>query len=101
MFIGLKGLEDLDFSHNKLKVIASEAFDQLTGLTKVDLSYNLLKFTQDVTYSPLKLCTNLREIYLSDNQIDAIYNDWYISMTSLEMLDLKRNNFTYVVSFCF
>lgn len=98
LFDGLTKLMRLDLSYNSIKHLDTLALDVLLQLTFLDLSHNLLDLGNTSQVSPMKSCSKLEQLLLSDNRIQIIYTDWITTMPNLKQLDLRRNKFTSVVS---
>ncbi|KAI5753731.1 hypothetical protein M8J77_002857 [Diaphorina citri] len=96
LFDGLTKLMRLDLSYNSIKHLDTLALDVLLQLTFLDLSHNLLDLGNTSQVSPMKSCSKLEQLLLSDNRIQIIYTDWITTMPNLKQLDLRRNKFTSV-----
>lgn len=101
---GLVGIVELDMSFNTLSFIDKNAFKLAKKLEIVNLQNNHLSFLHETTSilnnnynefsSPFEPCKNLRELHLQNNEITSVFQDWKLSLTRLEVLDLSFNNIT-------
>lgn len=96
-------MEELNIEENQLMTIANQAFSFLTKLKIAKLSNNCLTlqytfhgFPDQYGKSPFHDCESLEELYLANNSISEIFNDWILSDLRLRILDLKYNNITAI-----
>ena len=98
-FSGLQSLSGLDLSQNKLTRIENGVFNALaTTLTQLDLRD--CRLTRNVL-DPLNVLSALRNLDLSNNQIDSIPNNFFINMRNLNVLNLQANLLTSISSSTF
>lgn len=111
VFQGLNELESLDLEHNLLNYLDSEAFGPLEQLKHAQLSHNLLSFINEEGYpqgglsytdiignqSPFRHCTKLEYLYLANNSIGDIFDDWRINLLKIRTLDLSYNKIQRLV----
>ncbi|KAJ2936662.1 hypothetical protein H1R20_g431, partial [Candolleomyces eurysporus] len=83
-FHQLTKLEEVDFYDNKLKDVG-DAFDKLSVVTSLDLSFNLLKSVPE----RLHLLTTLSTLYFVQNRISKISG--LSTLTNLRSLELGGN----------
>lgn len=86
VLLGLSTLLRLDLSWNLLKSMPS-GIDQLLNLQVLNLSHNQFEYFPS---SVLKLKSSLQELYLQDNKIEEIRND-FLKLSSLQVLDVSNN----------
>ena len=87
---GLQGLRQLQLARNKFSgALIGNMFSGLPNLTKLTLSQN--NFTS-VEPGALMSLTNLRELDLSQNQIDVIGDRSFSSLGRLDILRLDMNH---------
>lgn len=99
LFNGLNNLKELNMEENQLTTISTRSFGYISNLKIAKFSNNFLTLHdpfQDILepsdrQSPFHPCTNLEELYLVNNSISQIYNDWIVSNLKLRKLDLKYN----------
>ena len=85
----LKNLRELYAGHNIVTGdIASVDWEKMTGLKKLDLSYN---YITDI--SPLQVLSNLRYLDLSDNLLEGAFNLNLKEMPKLKNLVLAGNKY--------
>ncbi|KAL2081672.1 hypothetical protein ACEWY4_023525 [Coilia grayii] len=92
-FVNLKDLEYLDFSSNRLDTMYSSAFEELTNLVVLDISYNNHYFEAEGLTHMLNFTNNLRKLrklFMNYNQISTSTNTEIESLT-LEHLEFKGN----------
>jgi Leucine-rich repeat (LRR) protein len=82
----LKNLQNLTLSSNNLTDLNEETFSELSGLEKLDLSYNQLESIRVV--SGLK---SLLDLSLEGNKIRNIESGQFQDLTSLKKLNLGNN----------
>ncbi|KAI4488793.1 hypothetical protein M0802_011303 [Mischocyttarus mexicanus] len=97
LFDGLKSLTELNMENNQLETIDNLAFSSTTNLQIAKFSHNKLTFDSSAIQgyyclSPFNKCNLLNELHLSNNYISTICNDWPLSSTNLQILDLSHNN---------
>ncbi|KAI4487750.1 hypothetical protein M0802_011855 [Mischocyttarus mexicanus] len=97
LFQGLKSLTTLNMENNQINFIDKEAFFPLGKLSIIKLSNNKIKFCcTSSKWSPFFTNTLLTELYLSNNKIESLYEDWTVSRSMLRILNLSHNNITTV-----
>ncbi|XP_061176380.1 toll-like receptor 4 [Saccostrea echinata] len=80
----------IDLSKNKIRVIQSKSIKLPEKLTYLDLSENNLT---TVKGNPFKHLTKLEFLNLEGNQLEhSIYEKLFQSLSSLEVLNIKRNS---------
>ncbi|XP_037940631.1 adhesion G protein-coupled receptor A3 [Teleopsis dalmanni] len=79
----------LDLSKNSISHIDKQRLSNLTGLTRLDISFNLLKDINNDTFGDSLL--NIERLKLSNNLITHIYNGSFKHMTKLKQLDISNN----------
>ncbi|KAL7866286.1 hypothetical protein SRHO_G00115330 [Serrasalmus rhombeus] len=92
-FIYLKNLQYLDFSHNRLDLMYSTAFQELSNLVILDISYNNHYFEAEGLTHMLNFTKNLSKLtklIMNHNQISTSTNTEMESF-SLEHLEFKSN----------
>lgn len=100
IFDTLNNLEVLNLSFNEIMHINSRTFVGANNLKTINLSNNKIQDLQlyypgfdSPPHSILKdSSATLEALYLSHNNISEIYQDWLMSMTHLQILDLSYNN---------
>uniref|UniRef100_A0A8C8RDV7 Leucine rich repeat containing 32 n=1 Tax=Pelusios castaneus TaxID=367368 RepID=A0A8C8RDV7_9SAUR len=106
----------LDLSYNEIKSIPNEFFESMSSLQFLNLSKNCLQtFTVnhdsslislavvDLSFNALEnllldasTLTNLQELYIQNNHLQALQFDIFASLPSIKLLNLRSNN----ISFC-
>ncbi|KAK4717711.1 hypothetical protein R3W88_016049 [Solanum pinnatisectum] len=81
----------------KLKGAIPKEISNLTGLTKMSLSYNELTGHIPNTVQGM---LNLQQLYLSDNKIEGFIPDNICNLKNLGALDLSENHFSGSVPSC-
>lgn len=92
-FVRLKNLQYLDFSDNRLDLMFSTAFQELSSLVVLDISRNSHFFVAEGLTHMLnftKSLVKLRKLIMNDNQISTSTNTEMESF-SLEHLEFKGN----------
>ncbi|XP_039527404.1 toll-like receptor 7 [Pimephales promelas] len=92
-FVKLKNLQYLDFSDNRLDLMFSTAFQELSSLVVLDISRNSHFFVAEGLTHMLnftKSLVKLRKLIMNDNQISTSTNTEMESF-SLEHLEFKGN----------
>ncbi|XP_052421055.1 toll-like receptor 7 [Carassius gibelio] len=92
-FVHLKNLQYLDFSDNRLDLMFSSAFQELSSLVVLDISRNSHYFVAEGLTHMLNFTKNLgklNKLILNDNQISTSTNTEMESF-SLEHLEFKGN----------
>nr|KYP73567.1 LRR receptor-like serine/threonine-protein kinase GSO2 [Cajanus cajan] len=90
----LSRLEVLNLAENGLQAPFLDAFQNMTSLAEIDLSYNNLS---SIPFW-LRNCINLLNLYVNSNALYASLPSALQNLTSLISLDLSENNFDYVPS---
>ncbi|XP_050465403.1 protein toll [Cataglyphis hispanica] len=106
VFDGLYMLEELNMEENQLMIISDHSFTSLNQLKIAKFSNNRLTLRSTFlgykdeygTNSPFHYCTNLKELYLANNNISEIFSDWKLSNLYLRILDLRYNNISSIDS---
>lgn len=89
----------LNLSHNSLKLIDEDAFDDCcTNLKVLHLSHNEISTLNRRHFEKLK---NLEVIFLDSNKITELAADTFQSLTKLRRLNLNRNSIVLQGSFLF
>lgn len=89
-FVYLKNLKYLDFSHNRLDLLFSSAFKELSNLVVLDISYNNHYFEAEGLTHMLNFTKNLHKLtklIMNHNQISTSTN------TEMQSLSLKNLEF--------
>ncbi|XP_055071147.2 toll-like receptor 7 [Misgurnus anguillicaudatus] len=92
-FVQLKNLQYLDFSDNRLDLMFSSAFQELSNLVVLDISRNSHYFVAEGLTHMLnftKKLLNLKKLIMNDNQISTSTNTEMESF-NLEHLEFKGN----------
>ncbi|TTA98329.1 Toll-like receptor 7 [Bagarius yarrelli] len=92
-FVYLKNLTYLDFSHNRLDLMFSSAFRELSSLIVLDISHNNYYFEAEGLTHMLnftKNLDNLNKLVMNHNQISTSTNT-EMESSSLEYLEFKGN----------
>lgn len=84
---GLVNLQRVFLSQCRLGRVARDAFQQLTNLVELDLSWNLLTA---VPSAPLRGVPHLRRLQLSGNPIAQLENASFVGLQHLTYLHLSR-----------
>ncbi|XP_041929095.1 leucine-rich repeat and immunoglobulin-like domain-containing nogo receptor-interacting protein 2 [Alosa sapidissima] len=80
---------DIDISHNKIKGIKSEDFQNLTHLETLNISYNSISYVEKGAFRDL---IPLTELGLSSNRLSIITKEFFQGLTNLKVLLLDKNN---------
>lgn len=103
LFSSLRNLRELDLKENRLRHIDSQAFIAFKKLGILDMSNNLLQFTDTSmrrTMSPLKFCDMLEDLQLANNSLTKIFIDWR-EFKELHILNLAHNAISHIkVCYC-
>ncbi|XP_053871801.1 transforming growth factor beta activator LRRC32 [Malaclemys terrapin pileata] len=106
----------LDLSYNEIKAIPNEFFESMSSLRFLNLSKNCLQTFAvnfdsalislailDLSFNALQnllldanTLTNLQELYIQNNHLQALQFDIFASLPSIKLLNLQSNN----ISFC-
>ncbi|XP_067389314.1 transforming growth factor beta activator LRRC32 [Emydura macquarii macquarii] len=106
----------LDLSYNEIKSIPNEFFESMSSLQFLNLSKNCLQTFAvnydsalislailDLSFNALqnllldaRTLTNLQELYIQNNYLQALQFDIFASLPSIQLLNLQSNN----LSFC-
>uniref|UniRef100_A0A914DEA8 LRRCT domain-containing protein n=1 Tax=Acrobeloides nanus TaxID=290746 RepID=A0A914DEA8_9BILA len=86
----VKGVEELDFSHNQIRLIDEKSFDNFTRLTVLKLSYNKLQFDDMESVFTSKL-GKLDRLYLDYNKLETVPAGFFDKLTNLKTLVLDGN----------
>ncbi|XP_030071080.1 lumican [Microcaecilia unicolor] len=105
-----KTLTDLQLTHNQITKISPSLLDGLVNLTVVDLQYNALKDDSvsgvfkglkslehldlsfnELTKVPVGLPASLQILYLDNNKISSIPNDYFQGFQGLKYFRLSHN----------
>ena len=97
-FSSFSGLRELNLSHNKIVILDGEAFKMMPALRVLSVSYNpIIRISRRFG----DYLTNLKELYMKGCILaELIEPSPFISMTNLEILDL-RDNLIQVTHCCF
>jgi Leucine-rich repeat (LRR) protein len=90
---GLRKLNKLNLSENRLTSLDKYAFASLASLTSLDLSGNRIKRVNESTFRGL---VNLQEMNLSKNCIEFIEERSFIDLKNLVRLDLGFNSVMFL-----
>ncbi|KAK7393259.1 hypothetical protein VNO78_21809 [Psophocarpus tetragonolobus] len=88
----LSRLEVLNLAENGLQIPFLDAFQNMTSIALIDLSYNNLNSTPFWLGS----CINLVNLSLNSNALHGSLPSTLRNLTSLTSLDLSENNFDFV-----
>nr|XP_006133650.1 leucine-rich repeat-containing protein 32 [Pelodiscus sinensis] len=91
-FESMSSLQFLNLSKNCLQTFIVNYDSALTSLAILDLSFNAL---QNLVLDASTL-TNLQELYIQNNHLQALQFDIFVSLPSIKLLNLQSNN----ISFC-
>lgn len=95
-FSMMPSLQHLNLSHNfQLHTIPIKLFHPLTGLRKLDLSYDSLKALSPELFVK---CTSLEWLSLSNNMISEVPENVFDILASLSYLNLAGNNISNLKS---
>ena len=83
----MSNLYELELSHNQLLSLGEESFTGLLGLSLLDLTNNTLV---DLHPNIFKHSSNLKEIYLKENNFQSIPNALE-NLSFLKVLDISKN----------
>ena len=86
-FEGLSGLESLTLSYNNISRIPLNLFKPLIQLKILDLSVNSIN---DIAKYAFQLNGNLEQLILSHNPIKIIFSEWFESLSGLKELKLDQ-----------
>ncbi|KAI8499412.1 hypothetical protein Bbelb_224630 [Branchiostoma belcheri] len=95
---GLDQLTYMDLSHNDITTIKQSAFRELSRLSFLDLSYNLVQNIVEKTFEGLG---NLEHLKLAANTITVIKQSAFRGLSRLRSLDLSDNRIQYVTEMTF
>lgn len=93
-FSSLINVEEIIFSANSIRSVASTAFHGVNKLWKLDLSDNEL--TRPPLPSSFDQLNLIRELNLSYNEISRLDNGSFMTLTELELLELSFNVIDFV-----
>ena len=88
----LTTLETLDLSHNRLMGSIPDFIDRLVSLATLDLSYNKLIGSIPSTLGQAHVQSSLKELRLSNNQLNGSLERSIHQLSNLVVLDLAQNN---------
>jgi Leucine-rich repeat (LRR) protein len=120
-FYGMSKLTRLDLSKNNIDFIELDAFIGLTSLMLLDLSLNLLNSTppwpvlsnlanlksyilydNEINFiqrdSLQVVGENLLNLYLANNKLQFVKNNYFSNLSKVEFLDLKSNSISTIES---
>uniref|UniRef100_A0A8C5PDX4 TIR domain-containing protein n=1 Tax=Leptobrachium leishanense TaxID=445787 RepID=A0A8C5PDX4_9ANUR len=83
----------LDISHNKIKAIKAEDFNNLTLLQQMNISFNEISFISIGTFQKL---TALNDMNLGNNQIESLISGMFEGLQNLTVLLLNGNLITTI-----
>lgn len=81
-------LTDLKLSHNRLKVIPENVFNNL-NVKRLHLNDNGI---EEIALNAFNGMKELQELYANDNNLQYYNAEWFQSSTELRVLDLSNNN---------
>lgn len=106
-------LGELILQHNKIEVIKSRKFIELTNLYKLDLRYNEIKILESGAFAGLKKVTSLlldsnpdltiieprafvgltslRRLNISSTNVEMLQENVFLQMSSLQYLEFRNN----------
>ncbi|XP_067205441.1 protein toll-like isoform X2 [Linepithema humile] len=94
LFNRLFRLEQLNMERNRLRTISNYSFGFLTNLKIIKLSHNSLTLSK--WFFTFNLYSNIEKIYLINNSISEILEDWITNLKKLQTLDLSYNNISTI-----
>ncbi len=83
----------INLSNNDLTSIGRSAFDYLVHLEDLDLSHNLLKLDDHSTVTALSSLPSLKSLSLAGNELRELPKELFTDLTGLTKLSLENNNF--------
>lgn len=86
---GLKHLDYLELSHNKISTVDFDCFSNISTLRTLDLSYNKITYIQP---GALKDNTMLHSLNISHNYLTSITYGIFRGLIYLQTLDISYNN---------
>ncbi|XP_063621830.1 adhesion G protein-coupled receptor A3 [Cydia splendana] len=84
----LPNLQKLDLSRNQISLIESDAFYNITAVTRLDLSHNQIS---SVTREMFKGLVNLERLYLNHNLLTTLAPGTFHHLIALKQLDITEN----------
>ncbi|XP_041461934.1 leucine-rich repeats and immunoglobulin-like domains protein 3 [Lytechinus variegatus] len=109
-FSNFSMLRYLDLSSNSITELEPGAFHDAIGLTRLNLSHNLLNGLTYDTFSGVLLISNssiqyglpnLKELILANNDISVIQEGAFDGLMALRFLDLSENRISEIGNFTF
>ncbi|XP_062548023.1 chaoptin [Armigeres subalbatus] len=97
-FINCANMTVLDFSHNLIKSIPRNAFDETTYASEWILTHNLLT---NMSQIPLSNMTGLRVLNASYNNIIDIPKNTFPKLYELHTIDVAHNNISHIYNAVF
>jgi Leucine-rich repeat (LRR) protein len=88
-------IEQLDLSNNRIETVEKRAFDKITGLRSLNVSYNEIKDI-DVNY-----LADLEVLILKNNKFTRIVRVTFVNLTKLKYLDFFWNDIETVEKLAF
>ena len=86
-FEGLSGITNLDLSYNSIEHLHPDTFDGLSSLEFLNLSFNHIKILEDGLFEELSALTHLP---MSDNRIAEIDGSTFAGLSALSLLIAKQ-----------
>ena len=85
---GIKDIERINLSYNKIAAIDPGVFNDLNKLKNLNLAYNKIEAIHPDTFSGLDV---LKMLHLGTNKIETIYDNAFNGLGELESLFLNNN----------
>lgn len=89
---------DVNLQQNQIKELESEAFNGLTQMLRLDLSFNRIENLQENVFRPL---SKIKVLRLNNNRIDIIDETLFAHNVLLEVLDLSNNSISFIADKAF
>ncbi|XP_018008186.1 carboxypeptidase N subunit 2 [Hyalella azteca] len=102
-FVNLPGLLKLDLSNNEIQIITNDSFNGIANLSSLDLSHNKLHVFEANTFMLLPRLQRLQLKYnpvnfLPDSLFTGLFNLTHLDLTHLQLVALHNELFTDTTS---